>query len=126
MQIGELLKHIDELYTGDGGGNGYSDSMKCMWINEVNERIITYRPLADDEERMICEPVSEKDAEAVTLCEAPYDRMYIDFILAKMAYYNKNFESYAQHISLFNSLFAEYMAWCRRNTKNKRVIEGWL
>lgn len=43
-----------------------------------------------------------------TEVDAPYDRMYIEYILAKTALYQHDYDGYAAHISQYNCLFDEY------------------
>ncbi len=38
---------------------------------------------------------------------APYDRLYIDYIMAQMDYYNKDFEGYNNSSYMFNELLSE-------------------
>lgn len=43
-----------------------------------------------------------------TVCNAPYDTMYIDYIIAKIALYQHDFESYNQFMAAFNSRLNAY------------------
>ena len=49
------------------------------------------------------EPISDI-LEDETEAYAPYDRMYVEYIIAKCNYYNRDFEGYNQHMTYFNSL----------------------
>lgn len=46
-----------------------------------------------------------------TVCSAPYDGMYIDYILAKIAMYRRDMEAYSHHMSAFNSRLSAYRKW---------------
>lgn len=48
-----------------------------------------------------------------TICTAPYDSMYIDYLLAKICYYQHDYESYNQHMTLFNSKLKDYQMWLK-------------
>lgn len=48
-----------------------------------------------------------------TVCQAPYDSMYIDYVLAKICYYQHDYESYNQHMTLFNSKLKGYQLWLK-------------
>lgn len=61
-----------------------------------------------------------------TVCGAPYDRMYIDFIIAKCNYYNRDFAGYNQHMTYFNSLLTGFGEdFIRKNEPLRREIGGW-
>ena len=46
-----------------------------------------------------------------TVCEAPYDSMYIDYILAKIGLYQQNFDMYNTFMAAFNSRLLAYKKW---------------
>ncbi len=46
-----------------------------------------------------------------TLCEAPYDTMYIDYLMAKIALYQRDYQMYNQFMTSFNSRLGAYKRW---------------
>lgn len=48
-----------------------------------------------------------------TVCDAPYDSMYIEYILSKICYYQHDYDTYNQHTNLFNSKLAAYQMWLK-------------
>lgn len=63
-----------------------------------------------------------------TLCDAPYDRMYVDFVNAQICYYQRDFDTYNQHMNLFNQRMAAYQAWLQqRRTQDKdgKITNWW-
>lgn len=48
-----------------------------------------------------------------TVCDAPYDSMYIDYLLAKICYYQHDYESYNQHMTAFNGKYRDYEMWLK-------------
>ncbi len=46
-----------------------------------------------------------------TVCAAPYDSMYVDYILAKINLYQRDSDSYNRHMTAFNSRLAAYKKW---------------
>lgn len=46
-----------------------------------------------------------------TVCDAPFDSMYVDYVLAKINQYQRDINSYNQHITAFNSRLASYKQW---------------
>lgn len=63
-----------------------------------------------------------------TVCDAPYDMMYIDYVLAQIFYYQRNYPSYNQHINLFNQRLEAYERWLqkrRTQEKDNRIYNWW-
>ncbi len=46
-----------------------------------------------------------------TVCDAPYDTMYIDYIIAKICMLQRDFETYNQFMTSFNSRLLAYKRW---------------
>lgn len=63
-----------------------------------------------------------------TVCDAPYDRMYVDYVNAQICYYQRDFDTYNQHMNLFNQRLAAYRSWLQeRRTQDRdgRIINWW-
>ena len=43
-----------------------------------------------------------------TEADPPYDRLYIEYILAKMALYQHDYDAYSAHMTQYNNLYSEY------------------
>ena len=95
-----------------------------MNITEVITRAKTYSPSEYDESEMRawCDEVSQMlavevlDTESAprsdeTLCGPPYDSMYIDYVLAKICLYQRDFDTYNQFMASFNSKLDAYKRW---------------
>ncbi len=46
-----------------------------------------------------------------TVCNAPYDSMYIDYILAKINMLQRDMQGYNHHMTAFNSRLSAYRKW---------------
>lgn len=46
-----------------------------------------------------------------TLCSAPYDTMYIDYLMGKIALYQRDYQMYNQFMTAFNSRLDAYKRW---------------
>lgn len=58
-----------------------------------------------------------------TEAEAPYDRMYIEYLLAKAALYQHDYEAYSAHMLQYNSIFDEYKRdYKQRNPLNDLAV----
>lgn len=61
-----------------------------------------------------------------TVCDAPFDGMYIDYIIAKINLYQRDGESYNRHIAAFNSRLAAYKKWLMNRLPHEGgVLENW-
>lgn len=63
-----------------------------------------------------------------TVCDAPYDRMYVDFVNAQICYYQRDFDTYNQHMNLFNQRLNAYQAWLQqRRTQDRdgKIVNWW-
>lgn len=63
----------------------------------------------------------EKALNIPVLAQSPYDKLYVDYIIAQMDYYSKDFESYNNNSFLFNETLNELIA---KNKKNEPVFQG--
>lgn len=63
-----------------------------------------------------------------TVCDAPYDQMYVDYVLAQIFYYQRNYPSYNQHINLFNQRLEAYERWLQKRRvqeKDNKIYNWW-
>ncbi len=63
-----------------------------------------------------------------TVCDAPYDMMYVDYVLAQIFYYQRNYPSYNQHINLFNQRLEAYERWLQKRRvqeKDNKIYNWW-
>jgi hypothetical protein len=61
-----------------------------------------------------------------TVCQAPFDSMYTDYILAKINLYQRDTATYNQHMSAFNSRLDAYKKWLMSRLPQKRTdLRNW-
>lgn len=125
MKIIEVIEKLDKLYP-----NSYDISEKISWCDELGAMLKEEYTKTYDEDNVqipyekIKDPINEE-----TIINAPYDAMYIDFLLAKCCYYQRDYSAYNQHIVAFNSKLSDYANWYIernmpvRETKNR--INNW-
>ena len=57
-----------------------------------------------------------------TLASIPYDDMYIEYILSKIAYYQQDYNEYSVHSGMYNTLLDGYAKWYKqRNPLDNNV-----
>ncbi len=62
--------------------------------------------LEGEVELTLAREVTEK-----TLCHAPYDTMYVDYLMGKIALYQRDYQMYNQFMTSFNSRLDAYKRW---------------
>lgn len=69
----------------------------------------------------------QKVLDAVTPVPPPYDMMYIDFLLAKVAYYQNDLEGYNKHMAMVNSRMNDYAYWYKQvgPIRQTRFLHVW-
>ena len=79
----------------------YADGLHMLYIAPV-----IMADLPETDFMRIERIVTEK-----TVCDAPYDVMYIDYIIAKICMYQRDFGAYNQFMTCFNSRLNAYKKW---------------
>lgn len=91
--------------------HSFSDDHCTMFINDIEAQVQEYLGYSADE-RIKYE--WEKDGSKELVAPAPYDRLYISWLKAKIDYSNEEYESYANNQEQFNADLAEFKAWAMR------------
>lgn len=62
-----------------------------------------------------------------TMCEAPFDEMYIEYLCAQICYYQRKHDVYQQHIERYNERKAEYAKHLKENEaeNDHAVFRNW-
>ena len=75
-----------------------------------------------------CEGKAVRSLDIEVLLSAPYDKLYVDYILAQMDYYNKDYEGYNNNSYLFNEMLDELInknSGKAPGTKNMKMKGIW-
>ena len=57
-----------------------------------------------------------------TVCDAPFDGMYIDYVMAKIAQYQRDTAAYNIYITAFNSKLQQYKGWLTARLPHEPVM----
>ena len=63
-----------------------------------------------------------------TICSAPYDLMYVDYVMAQVCYYQRDFATYGRHMTNFNQRLAAFDAWLQKRRvqeKDNKIYNWW-
>lgn len=105
MRVDEILSIADTLKE-----NQISEEIKLQWLNDV-------------EGRVHCEILGKAPEDFVTLkttkdelsVPMPYARVYLNYILAMMAFIMKEYELYTDVMLRYERDFSKYAKYCLRS-----------
>lgn len=104
----------------DAGGTGIlinTDMYRCT----VPEDTFTKISGGKYENSVITRVITEK-----TVCDAPFDNMYVDYLLAKINLYQHDTDAYNQYMTMFNSRLAAYRNWLiKRMPSDDCKLKNW-
>ena len=107
MKISEAIVQADTMRP-----NAIDEEQKVRWLYEL-----------DCEVAEMCEvdkPVYEwPEQDNVLIMEAPQDKIYPLFLMAKIDYYNQESAIYENDMTVFNAAYADVMAWWRRHHRKE-------
>lgn len=111
MTIGEAIARVDTLRR-----NTYGEAEKIRWLSQLDQRV--WRRIIDTHEAS--EAVSftgydeTTDQGTVLLVPAPYDEMYLHYLIAQIEYFDQQENRYNNANSLFESVWYDYACWYNR------------
>lgn len=111
---GDLIKHMrlndfDDKPDWSKSSEAYVQYNNGEYI-ELTHDILT----AETESYLAIKRVIDDETEA----DSPYDRMYIEYILAKISLYQHDYETYSAHTAQYNNIFDEF----RREFKTRNPL----
>lgn len=104
MKLKDVLRIADEMKP-----NALSDESKVRWINEIEGRVQTDVFLLAPAE--IISYNLEDDAEKELLVAPPHDKIYYEYLAARIDYANGDYSDYNATIEMFNAFWREFVAW---------------
>ena len=113
MKYNEIIKSVGELYP-----NEYDVSELKTWMREL-EDVIAKDTGGED---VVIHDLSEQATPP-----PPYDRMFIDFVMAQIALHQHDDEGYSRYIAMFNSKYTDFLNWyVRTHPGKKRTYTNWI
>ena len=113
MKYSEVIAEVRGLYP-----NEYSDEQFEKWMAELENKIANFRGTQN---------IRSIDPEREVSCGIPFDRMYVDFLMAQIALHQHDDDDYVRYMRVFNSRFDEWKAFYIRNYEGeKRQFRNWI
>ena len=81
----------------------YDPDNERAWVLDVSD---IPEALDGKAEAVVTRAITDK-----TVCGSPYDTMYIDYILAKIALFQKDMQTYSLYINRFDTKLSQYKQW---------------
>lgn len=116
MTYKDITEYINSLYPSE-----YTSQELRSWIREVNADIL--RNIEKNNKPAFIPQESEQ-----VLIPAPYDDMYRFYLLAQIAYAQRDFDLYNRHISAYQARRNDYMGYYLRTVgqKQRTKFKNWI
>lgn len=118
MKVNEAITKVDDLEP-----NTYEDNEKLDWLTELDKRIvIEILNVREREEDVVVEPYTEADMDKELLVPAPYDSLYVQWLMSQIDYYNNEMDRYANSAAMFNQKYQDFTNyWYRTHESSLRA-----
>lgn len=117
MTLAELIAQVDDIKP-----NAFSNEAKTLWVNEIEGKIQT------DVFLMAVENVVQykysENADDVLLVNPPHDKLYREYLTAKIDYANGEYNKYENTMQMFNDFYTEFVMWFARNYRPAETHRG--
>lgn len=110
MKLRELIEQVGRIRP-----HAYEEDILTLWVNEVEGEIQTDVLLWNVHSLIAYD--WEKDADAELLVHPPHDKIYRDYLMAKIDEANGEYDRAQNSYALFNQHMNEYKAWYALNYK---------
>ena len=115
----QALTRIDTICP-----NAWDETAKLLWLNEC-ESMIQTRILGAAPEQCITYD-ADTDRSTALLVPAPFDRLYVYYVIAMCDYAAHETAHYADSMMLFNAALDEYAKWYQRANGAAPIAPGQL
>ena len=115
----QALTRIDAICP-----NAWDETAKLLWLNEC-ESMIQTRILGVVPEQCITYD-ADTDRSTALLVPAPFDRLYVYYVIAMCDYAAHETAHYADRMMLFNAALDEYAKWYQRANGAAPIAPGQL
>lgn len=116
MTIQEAISEADKLCP-----NLIEDGTKLGWLNTIETTIYRELVLPREGSELVEEPNINIDTDYCQelIAIAPYDRLYVEYLLSKIDFTNREWDSYNNTASQFNQSYKEFAAYYNRTHMHK-------
>lgn len=112
MTVQQAIERANEMRM----GNSSTDEMKIRWLSELDGMIYNdvIRKHKGNESKIMPE-YSTDNTNAELIVEAPYDVLYVYYLMAQIDLAASEINKYNASVQLYNSALSNYKNYYRRN-----------
>jgi hypothetical protein len=119
MTIQQAIERANEMRM----GNSSTDDVKIRWLSELDGMIYNDVIKKHKGNESIAKPeYTIEDTSKELIAEAPYDVLYVYFLMASIDLAASEINKYNSSVSLYNSVLSNYKNWYRRNHQTVDTI----
>lgn len=121
MTYEKIFEKINDLYPNEYEGEGTKKNARYKdWCREVDAEVVRNTKKEDT-------PIRLYDQAGECLIEEPYSDAYIFYICAQIAFWQRDYDAYNAHISLYKARMDEYNSWYIRTYGGEVYkFRGWI
>lgn len=123
MKVAEIIAAVDQLRP-----NQYDSGQKTAWLSEAEGVIVDeILNMADGKNIQFERYIYELDAEKDTQLPDRFSDIYINYIRAKIEFYDDEITQYNNSMAAYQTALDAYAAWYRRNymPKPSETLDIW-
>lgn len=106
MKIKDAIAYVDDVKP-----NAFGRLAKIRMISEV-EKMVQLEVLLLSPHELIEYGADDEETE---LLVCTHDRIYTDYLIAKIDWHNGEYDKYANTLQMFNDSFSEFKRWFAHN-----------
>ncbi len=108
MTLKECIDFVDAIEPND-----YSSGQKTAWVSEAEGMVKMDVLLCPVREYAALDYERDKDLPLAVL--PPHDKLYRDYLQARIHFANGEYDRYSCSMALFNAEWGEFVRWFARN-----------
>lgn len=111
MTIQEVITEADRLNP-----NVIDEGVKIKWLNDIENTIYNEIVLPREGSDRIEKPdiTIDSDYSHELIADTPYGRLYVEYLLSRIDYANREYDSYNNMVQQFNESYKEFAAYYNR------------
>jgi hypothetical protein len=111
VTIQQAIERANEMRR----GNSYSDEIKVRWLSELDGSIYHDVIARHKNNKISAMPEYTDDTSVELIAEAPFDVLYVYYLMAQIDLASSEINKYNASVSLYNSAYQNYKNHYRRN-----------
>lgn len=111
MTIQQAIERANEMRK----GNSFNDELKVKWLSELDGSIYHDVIARHKNNKISAMPEYADDTSVELIAEAPFDVLYVYYLMAQIDLASSEINKYNASVSLYNTAYQNYRNHYRRN-----------